>query len=235
MKKSCSLKISLTLILFAVFFNAKPVAASTQYVLSKFNTTASTYGIKGDFKIPSCNAGWSSSSDNRYNKINFEEWLPVNGNSGDWLELGYKKGNTADGTGNTAYYNGFFQSKQVDGVYTYRSLDKSFEVGEIYTFTIVDVDSKNLWEIYVGSTYFGTFGVSPSVASKNELIDQGFEITNHNATQSISSTTITNQMYYNGSRWVSLANRFYTTSDSSNLLSVSYDTDKNKTTFSKQN
>lgn len=68
-----------------------------------------------------------------------------------------------------------------------------------------------------------------------ELIDQGFEITNHDAKKSISSTTITNQMYYNGSNWVSLANRFYTIIDDSNLLNVSYNTDKNKTTFSKQN
>lgn len=187
------------------------------------------YGLEGDFKIPTLNSAWNSTT-NQLNKINFELWTCVNGSTGDWLELGYKEGNVADGTSNGAYYNGFFKSKSVNGVYGYGSLNKSFSVGTTYTFEIVDVNKAGLWEIYIGSTYFGSFAdtVGPSTTSMPN--DFGYEVTRNTGTQTTTSTTITNMKYYDGS-WKSISSRSPVVYDDASIVSLTYNSSTNTATF----
>ena len=225
MKKIASLLMSLVLVICC--FSTATYAATTEYALVR--APGGDYGLEGNFKLPTLVSGWDSGT-NATNKINFELWLPVN-NSTDWLELGYKHGNKADGTSNYAFYNGFFKSKYVNGVYGYGSLNKSFSVGTTYTFEIVDVNKAGLWEIYIGSTYFGSFADTVGLSTTSNTHDLGFEITKNSSAMSISDTTITNLKYYNGSSWKTLNNKTVSTSNSSSLVNASYNSSTNVATF----
>lgn len=225
------------LLLLACFFFSVPTwaATSTSYELYSINNSG-YYGLKGDFKLPTTNPVYDSTK-HPYNKINFEEWFQVNRNS-DWFEIGYKNGDLADGSGNTSFWNGFFKSKMINGVYGCDKLVRDFSVGTTYTFTIVDVNKTGLYEIYIGQTYFGSFAdkVSPAPGGSH---DMGIEATNDGSTQSIGNTTITNTMYYgvdsnNKTVWMPWSNLSPSrTHDSPAGISASYDSKSNTITFSK--
>ena len=224
------MKVVSSLLIVIMCFSSVAYAATTQYSLVSF--WGGTYGLKGDFKLPTLVSAWDNGT-NRFNKINFEFWLPVNGSTGDWLEVGYKHGNTADGTTNAAFYNGFFKSKQVNGVYGYGSLNKAFSLGSKYTFTIVDVNKQGLWEIYIGQTYFGRFADTVGLASSTSHNDYGYEVTRQSGTQSTTSTTITNMNYYDGS-WKSISNKSPFTTNNSSIVTSSYNSNTNTATFTKK-
>ena len=224
------MKVVPLLLITILCFSSVTHAATTTYSL--VSCSGGDYGLKGNFKLPTLVSAWDSGT-NKYNKINFELWLPVNGSTGDWLELGYKHGNKADGTTNTAFYNGFFKSKQVNGVYGYGSLNKAFSVGTTYTVTIVDVNKQGLWEIYIGQTYFGSFAdtVAPSTSSFTN--DYGYEVTRQSGTQSTTSTTITNMNYYDGS-WKSISGKYPSPYNTSTIVTASYNSSTNTATFTKK-
>ncbi len=208
---------------------------------------ANHHGIKGNFKIPTITSGWNSTT-GYWNKINFEEWIPVK-NTSSWFEVGYKKGAINMGNNVAENYDGFFKAKFIDGVFTASKItSKSATVGTEYTITIVDyIDNNNLWEIYIGSTYIGAF--SDTVGYVNgSTDDQGFEVVNTDySSQSIASTYISEQYYFardtddydnDGNTteviWKKWSNKTVTATDNTGLVNCSYSSANNKTTFTQQ-
>ena len=163
-------------------------------------------GVKGDFKLPDINANKTNSGIGYYNFITFEQWIYVNDNSGDWLEIGYMDGSINHMQLGRTNYKGFYKAKEYNGTYWEVKLDKTASVGTTYTFTIVDVNHNGLWEIYIGSTYFGSF--DGTIKRSTDLkIDQGYEfnIEPGSATPTRQTTYIKNQKWYfkdnSGNTW----------------------------------
>ena len=240
LKKTLLMSLLICLTIFTI--NAKVSLAGTEYELYSINND-SHLGIKGDFKMPVVDPDYDE-NDHPYNKINFKQWLQVNSNS-DWFEKKKKKGNLADGTSNSIYHDGFFKSKKVNGVYTCDKLIRNFNTGTTYTFTIVDYYGKKIYDIYIGTKYFGSFADNVSPASGGTH-DMGFEVTsNAQSNQSIGNTKINNPKYYvidkddydndNNTTeriWIPWSNLSPNrTHDAPCNISASYDSSTNKITF----
>ena len=239
-KKGISLIIA---ICFSLMLSNATFAATWSVHTESYLEDSSYYGArgaKGDFKLPSIDSHWTSTYDENF--ITFEQWLYVNGTSNDWLELGYMDGAIdPENDGVREDYTGFFKAKRLGGSggeYWESKLDKTATVGTVYTFSIVDVNASDLWEIYIGSTYFGSF--SGTITRSYDLVmDQGYEfnIEPGSTAHSRDSTEITNQYYrYNGtwSPWSNLSSyvNIYNTA-TSYITTVSYSSSNNKTTFTK--
>lgn len=226
--------LAIALILSMVAANVASAGSWSSY--SRTYISNSGYrGLKADFKLPSIDAHRSSLTP--YNFITFEEWLTVN-NATDWFEIGFMDGDIDPGTGDEDY-TGFYKAKSINGVYREDKLIRSYSVGTTYTMTIVDVNAANLYEVYIGSQYFGSF--SDSVSPVNADYDyQGYEVNIQPGSPSptLSSATIENQSYYgavNGTwGWRSWSGKTVSTDNSNSWgLSASYSSTNNKTTITK--
>ena len=191
-------------------------------------------GLKGDFKLPSINANWTSTYDSNF--IKFKEWIAVNDTSCDWFEIGYMDGSIdpeKDGTAED--YTGFFKAKSINGEYWEAKLVKTATVGTRYTFTIIDASAQNLWEIYIGSTYFGSFADSVS-SNTCGCHNQGYEINIEpgSSAPTVSSTDITNSYYRKNGSWVLWSSGTALTFDSTSRADVCYSGINNTSTFTAQ-
>ncbi|MPN24314.1 hypothetical protein SDC9_171711 [bioreactor metagenome] len=168
-----------------------------------------------------------------------EEWLTVNA-APDWFEIGYMDGAIdPQNDGVSEDYTGFYKAKSINGNYWEAKLIKTATVGTRYTFTIVDFSAQNLWEIYIGSTYFGSF--ADSVGPFNgDFNYQGYEVNIEpgSTTPTLSSTDITNQMFYSSTAGTYSWKNWSTGTvavDNSNTwgLTASWSSTNNKTTITK--
>lgn len=233
MKRRLAIITTIIAIVSLSFSNVCFAGAWSEYAIS-YVYEDGTRGIKGDFKLPSINANWTSTYDSNF--ITFEEWMPVNGTTGDWFEIGYTDGAIdPENDGTTEDYTGFYKAKRVNGAYWEAKLVKTATVGTRYTFTIVDVNAQNLWEIYIGSTYFGSFADSVS-SSTGQSHDQGYEINIEpgSSTPTVSSTDITNHYYRKNGSWVLWSSDTVNTYDDTSRVNVSYSSTDNKSTFTAQ-
>lgn len=190
-----------------------------------------TRGLKGDFKLATIDAKWTSTYDSNF--ITFEQWMPVNGSTGDWFEIGYMDGAIdPENDGTSVDYTGFYKAKRVNGSYWESKLNKTATVGTRYTFSIVDFNSQNTWEIYIGSTYFGSFADSVST-STGQSLDQGYEINIEPGSNEpiITSTDITNHYYRKNGSWIAWSTDTVATYDNTSEVYLSYSSTNNKTTF----
>lgn len=206
-------------------------AVSMLYDTSKLGAR----GVKGDFKLPSIDSNYSSTYNSNF--ITFEQWITVNGTSEDWLEIGYMDGAIDPENDGSEDYKGFFKAKCIGEDYWEAKLNKTATVGTTYTFTIVDVNNANLWEIYIGSTYFGSF--SGNITNSYDLRgDQGYEfnIAPGSGTPTRNTTNVSNQQYRYNSIWNNWSNLSTKVSENDNtpyISTVDYDSTYNKTTFTK--
>lgn len=234
-KKLLALILAVT---FCVSMLPSVTYAGTWSQYSRTKLTNNAYrGLKGDFKLPSIDAQYTSTYE--YNFITFEEWLTVNA-APDWFEIGYMDGALdPENDGTTEDYKGFYKAKSIDGNYWEAKLVKTATVGTRYTFTIVDVDAQNLWEIYIGSTYFGSF--ADSVDPYNgDFNYQGYEVSVEpgSATPILNSTDITNQMFYSSTSgtysWKNWSTGTVVTHNNNSWgLTASWSSADNKTTITK--
>jgi len=204
--------------------------AEARYARS-VQTNNSYRGIKGDFNIPNIDAKWAN---NNGSFITFEEWITVNA-APDWFEIGYMDGHMDPEQDGVGYdYRGCFKAKQINGAYVEWPLDKAVSVGTRYTFTIVDFYANNLWELYIGSTYLGSFSdrVSPVDADYNYM---GYE---HNipsgVTPTFGATNITNQYFRSQGQWTTWNNDEVWTEDTSSFVNPSWNSPANSTSFTVQ-
>ncbi|MCX7745300.1 MAG: hypothetical protein N2645_00190 [Clostridia bacterium] len=193
-KLSC---IILSFFIVSFTFNTCFAGSWSNYAVSLLYNKDNVRGLKGDFKIPSINAQWSNTY--KWNFITFEEWIPVNGSSGDWFEIGYMDGSINN---SGTYYKGCFKAKMMNGVYVEAKLNNTVYTGSRYTFTIVDQYAQNLWEIYIGSTYLGSFADTVGPAT-GRTYEQGYEtnIEPGSPYPITGSTDITNQSYRVNGTW----------------------------------
>jgi hypothetical protein len=194
MKKKILPLLSAMLIFSIVLSNIAFAGSWSQY--SRTDITNHGYrGLKGYFELHTIDAQYSTS--HPYNFITFEQWLTVNA-APDWFEIGFMDGALdPENDGTTVDYRGFYKAKSINGQYWEDKLVKSYTIGSSYTFTIVDVNAANLWEIYIGSTYFGSFAdrVNPVDADYNY---QGYEVNVEPGSSQpiLNDTQITNQYFY---------------------------------------
>jgi hypothetical protein len=144
--------------------------------------------------------------------------------------LGHNGGATID-------WNGFYIAKEINGVYNEDKLIKTATPGTTYTFTIVDVNEANIWEIYVGSTYFGSF--ADKVSSYNGDFDyQGYEVSvdpNTSPAPILNSAIIDTEMYYKNKTWNNFSTGICVAHNTSTKgLTASYSSSTNKTTITKK-
>lgn len=208
-------------------------ATWSQYAKSNLYGVNNARGLKGDYKIPSINSNWSSTY--YANFIAFTEWLPINGTTGDWLELGYMDGAIdPEGDGNEDY-TGCYRAKKINGVYSEAKLNVSVSVGNRYTFTIVDYNAQNLWEIYIGSTYLGNFSTSVGPGS-GDTLDQGYEnnIQPGSPTPTVGSTDILNQSYRLNGSWSLWDSSLVGLTDTSQYVNITYNSQNKSSTFTSQ-
>lgn len=215
----------LTMILSLILYSNIAFAATHQYATANV-TNNGHRGIMGDFKLPYINAGWSTTYPNNF--ITFEQWLRVN-NTSDWFEIGYMDGSMRANQGPVEYYTGFFKAKSINETYVEDKLIKTATVGTRYTFEIVDFNANNLWEIYIGSTYFGSFTDRvPSVSYGTS--NQGYE-KYVDGSSVLSVTDITNQYYRSQGVWNKWSTGTVVTSNSISGFTASYNSSTNTTTI----
>ena len=236
MKKKILISIMMLTVSFFVFSTTCSAATWSKHALTRvFNTNYYARGVRGDFLLPLLDAKRSLAFPNNF--ITFEQWIPVNGNSGDWLEIGYTNGYFDHLKQGGSTYTGFFKAKYYQETYWEVKLDKTATVGTRYKFTIVDSNHDGNWDIFIDSTYFGKFdGIIPR--SNCLWVDQGYEfnIAPGSPTPIYAAKDITNQQYYfkDGSttwRNFNSVTGIDTYNTATSYLLVVWNSSLNKTTF----